>query len=143
MFFTVTSAEALKCHQCTSHKHTECGDPMWFEPEKEGGVRKLKTEQFLTDCPTDGKNYTICRKIFQNGKKPQNYHNKLYKAFYEFVQAKFTYGGLILGSSQLTLLPFFLYRCKITGFKAELCFFKSSLFLQPLISSYKLTYDSQ
>jgi hypothetical protein len=41
---------------------------MWFEPEKEGGVRKLKTERFLTDCPTDGKNYTICRKIFQNGK---------------------------------------------------------------------------
>jgi hypothetical protein len=40
---------------------------MWFEPEKEGGVRKLKTEKFLKDCPADGKDYTICRKIFQNG----------------------------------------------------------------------------
>jgi hypothetical protein len=39
---------------------------MWFEPEKEGGQRKIKTEKFLKDCGTD-KNYTICRKIFQNG----------------------------------------------------------------------------
>ena len=40
---------------------------MWYEPEKEGGERKLKTEKFLKECPAD-KTYTICRKIFQNGK---------------------------------------------------------------------------
>jgi hypothetical protein len=57
--------EALKCHQCTSQIDAECADPMWYEPEKEGAPRKLKTEKFLRDCPTD-KNYTICRKIFQN-----------------------------------------------------------------------------
>jgi hypothetical protein len=74
----VTSAEALKCHQCTSHEDNDCGDPMWFEPEKEGGARKLKTEKFLQDCPAD-KPYTICRKIFQNGKKKiQSNCNKLF-----------------------------------------------------------------
>ena len=60
-------AEALKCHQCTSQTQAECADPMWYEPEKEGGVRKLKTDKFLQDCPAD-KEYTICRKIYQNGK---------------------------------------------------------------------------
>jgi hypothetical protein len=39
---------------------------MWFEPEKDGGVRVLKTEKFLKECPAD-KEYTICRKIYQNG----------------------------------------------------------------------------
>jgi len=54
---------------CTSQVDAECADPMWYEPEKEGGERKLKTNKFLQDCPADkGVNYTICRKIFQNGK---------------------------------------------------------------------------
>ena len=62
------SAVALKCHQCKSQTDAECADSMWFEPEKDGGVRKIKTEKFLQDCPADGKDYTICRKIDQNGK---------------------------------------------------------------------------
>ncbi len=61
-------AVAMKCHHCSSQKEAECADSMWFEPEKDGGVRKIKTEKFLQDCPADGKNYTICRKIDQNGK---------------------------------------------------------------------------
>jgi hypothetical protein len=62
------AADALRCHQCTSQTDTECGDPMWFEPEKEGGKRVLKTDKFLNECPTD-KEYTICRKMYQNGKR--------------------------------------------------------------------------
>ena len=61
------TAIALKCHQCTSQTDAECADSMWFEPEKDGGVRKIKTEKFLKDCPADDKTYTICRKIDQNG----------------------------------------------------------------------------
>ena len=29
----------------------------------------IKTEQFLHDCPNDGKEYTLCRKISQFGKR--------------------------------------------------------------------------
>jgi len=59
----VSTGEALKCHQCTSYEHAKCADPMWNEDE--GGERTIKTEEFLTECPTD-KEYTHCRKIYQN-----------------------------------------------------------------------------
>ena len=57
--------EALKCHQCTSRTDPDCADPMWLEPEEVSGVRKLKTEKFLKDCPTD-RAYTICRTMIEN-----------------------------------------------------------------------------
>merc|ERR1712038_1898487 len=29
----VSSGDALKCNQCTSHEHTQCGDPFYYEDE--------------------------------------------------------------------------------------------------------------
>jgi len=54
------TGEALKCHQCTSYISAKCGDPFYFEDGQP------KTKEFLTDCPVDGKEYTLCRKIYQN-----------------------------------------------------------------------------
>lgn len=57
----------MKCHQCTSFEHAKCNDPFVYEPARAGDVRKPKTNEFLKDCPNDGNNYTICRKIYQYG----------------------------------------------------------------------------
>ena len=45
--------------------HAQCNDPFVYEAQ-EGKNPVAKTEIFLKDCPTD-RNYTICRKIYQNG----------------------------------------------------------------------------
>jgi len=55
------TGEAIQCHQCTSYISAKCGDPFHFE---DGTV---KTNEFLKECPADdGKEYTLCRKIYQN-----------------------------------------------------------------------------
>merc|ERR1712020_180549 len=61
----VSSGDALKCNQCTSHEHTQCGDPFYYEDEL--GNKTYKT-QFQKECPKDdgnGNEYTLCRKIYQ------------------------------------------------------------------------------
>ena len=57
---------ALQCHQCTSFTDTQCGDPFHYEPARAGDKPVPKTMEYLKPCPSDGKNYTICRKIYQN-----------------------------------------------------------------------------
>ena len=57
---------ALQCHQCTSFTDTQCGDPFHYEPARAGDKPVPKTMEYLKNCPSDGKNYTICRKIYQN-----------------------------------------------------------------------------
>lgn len=59
--------DGLKCHQCTSFTDALCDDPFHYEPAREGEEKKPKTMEYYKDCPTDGNNYTICRKIYQNG----------------------------------------------------------------------------
>merc|ERR1712066_924105 len=56
----ISPGEALKCHQCTSYTHTMCGDPFTHEDGQ------LKTKEFEKECPADGNDYTLCRKIYQN-----------------------------------------------------------------------------
>ena len=51
----------MQCHQCTSYDFTKCGDPFTHEDGQ------LKSAEFLKDCPADGNEYTMCRKIYQNG----------------------------------------------------------------------------
>lgn len=59
--------EALKCHQCNQETHTKCGDPFYYEGEVDAEGKPVpRTTEFLLDCPSDGKNYTLCRKMFQN-----------------------------------------------------------------------------
>ena len=58
--------DALQCHQCTSYTHSMCADP--FYNENEDGTKTPKTDEFLQECPNDGNEYTLCRKIYQNGK---------------------------------------------------------------------------
>ena len=60
----INLGEALQCHQCTSYEHAKCADPFTY---LDGEERKLKTNEFLKDCPTD-REYTLCRKVYQNGK---------------------------------------------------------------------------
>ena len=61
----------LKCHQCSTLTHTKCGDPFFFEGEEdEDGNPIPRTTEFLLDCPTDENEYTLCRKMYQNGEKP-------------------------------------------------------------------------
>ena len=64
---SVSVASALKCHQCSSFTDAKCADPFVDEPTNEGDEARPKTYEFLKDCPDDGKNYTICRKIYQYG----------------------------------------------------------------------------
>merc|ERR1719346_231685 len=45
---------ALQCHQCQSIQNADCGDEF------------TATTTYLNDCPADGKNYTVCRKIKQD-----------------------------------------------------------------------------
>jgi len=40
-----------------------CADPFFFE--ESNGVKTVKNPDFLQECPNDGKNYTMCRKIYQ------------------------------------------------------------------------------
>lgn len=62
----VKFGECLQCHQCTSYTDAQCNDPFHYEPAREGEKPKPKTLEFLKDCPNDGKNYTLCRKIYQH-----------------------------------------------------------------------------
>ena len=57
---------AIKCHQCTSFTDTQCGDPFHYDPARAGDPKVPKTMEYLKDCPSDGHNYTLCRKIYQN-----------------------------------------------------------------------------
>merc|ERR1712045_160214 len=41
--------EPLKCYQCNSYEDALCADPF-----------------FQDECPSDGKDYKFCRKIYQN-----------------------------------------------------------------------------
>lgn len=60
-------SNALKCHQCNQETHTKCGDPFFYEGEVDGDGKPVpRTTEFLLDCPSDGKNYTLCRKMYQN-----------------------------------------------------------------------------
>lgn len=61
MATTIAGVKALKCHQCTTYEHTQCGDPFYFD---DGNPRS--EDKYLKDCPEDGKNYTLCRKMYQN-----------------------------------------------------------------------------
>merc|ERR1712156_715974 len=56
----ISTGEALKCHQCTSYESAKCGDPFYYDDGQ------IKTNEFLGECPSDGKEYTLCRKIYQN-----------------------------------------------------------------------------
>lgn len=58
----VSQGSGLKCHQCTSKTHTACGDPFYHEDTPDQPI----TNEFLKECPADGKEYTLCRKIYQN-----------------------------------------------------------------------------
>merc|ERR1712088_948452 len=61
----VSSGDALKCNQCTSHEHTQCGDPFYYEDEL---GNKTYKKQFEKECPLDdgnGNEYTLCGKIYQ------------------------------------------------------------------------------
>merc|ERR1712080_41162 len=60
----ISSGEALKCHQCNSYIQALCADP--FSNEEADGSNTSKTGEFLKDCPADNKNYTMCRKFYQN-----------------------------------------------------------------------------
>jgi len=62
IFAIASTGEALQCHQCTSYEHAKCADPFTY---LDGEERKLKTNEFLKDCPTD-REYTLCRKVYQN-----------------------------------------------------------------------------
>ena len=56
----------MQCHQCSSYEEAKCADPFFY---MNGDEKKIKTNEFLKDCPTtDGVEYTMCRKIYQNGK---------------------------------------------------------------------------
>jgi len=55
------TGSGIECHQCSSHKDINCGDP-FFHDDKPGVP---KTKEYLAACPDDGKDY-FCRKIYQN-----------------------------------------------------------------------------
>merc|ERR1712033_128300 len=57
----ISTGEAIKCHQCTSYTHSQCADPFINEETK-----MVNTNDFLKECPADGNEYTLCRKIYQN-----------------------------------------------------------------------------
>lgn len=64
--FIAAQGEALDCYQCSSYTDSHCADPFFFE--NDDGTKVPKTPTFLQPCPArdDGKEYTMCRKIFQN-----------------------------------------------------------------------------
>jgi hypothetical protein len=57
------SGSSIECHQCSSYKDVNCGDPFFFQDKPD----QAKTSDYLKPCPadTDDKKY-YCRKIFQN-----------------------------------------------------------------------------
>ena len=59
LVLTIVSAgftEGLECHQCDSYVDLKCATDF--------SVWKSNNE-FLKECPDDGRNYTYCRKTFQ------------------------------------------------------------------------------
>lgn len=66
----VTQGEALQCYQCNSLHDTTCNDPFYEEVTEAGSdevkrVVKAEAQKHLKDCPSDGNEYTLCRKIYQ------------------------------------------------------------------------------
>lgn len=63
----VTQGEALKCYQCNSHTQALCNDPFYYpaNDSNTGEPVARSGDEFLKECPSDGKDYTLCRKIYQ------------------------------------------------------------------------------
>merc|ERR1712168_1043411 len=56
------TGSGIQCHVCNSYEDAKCGDPFFFEGNKD----QPKTREFIQTCPTgDGRDY-FCRKIYQN-----------------------------------------------------------------------------
>jgi len=58
----IDTGSSLQCHQCNSYTDAHCADPFYHLDDAD---KKPKTDEFLQDCPNDGKEY-FCRKIYQN-----------------------------------------------------------------------------
>merc|ERR1712008_659083 len=58
----IQTGSSLQCHQCNSYTDAHCADPFYHLDDAD---KKPKTDEFLQDCPNDGKEY-FCRKIYQN-----------------------------------------------------------------------------
>ena len=52
------------CHQCNSYENALCADPFSHE---DGQVKS--NDEFLKECG-DEQDYTMCRKVYQNGEFP-------------------------------------------------------------------------
>ena len=60
--------EPLKCYQCNSYEDALCADPFFHDELGQDGKQVAKSgNDFLDECPSDGKDYKFCRKIYQNG----------------------------------------------------------------------------
>merc|ERR1712203_1039894 len=59
--------EPLKCYQCNSYEDALCADPFFHDELGQDGEQLAKSgDDFLDECPSDGKDYKFCRKIYQN-----------------------------------------------------------------------------
>merc|ERR1712203_1332560 len=59
--------ESLKCYQCNSYEDALCADPFFHDELNQDGEQMAKSgDDFLDECPSDGKDYKFCRKIYQN-----------------------------------------------------------------------------
>jgi len=59
--------EPLKCYQCNSYEDALCADPFFHDELGQDGEQLAKSgNDFLDECPSDGKDYKFCRKIYQN-----------------------------------------------------------------------------
>merc|ERR1712020_870714 len=63
----VHSGSGIKCYQCNSYEDALCADPFFHDELSQDGKPLAKSgDDFLDECPTDGKDYKFCRKIYQN-----------------------------------------------------------------------------
>merc|ERR1712083_1092228 len=59
--------EPLKYYQCNSYEDALCADPFFHDELGQDGEQLAKSgDDFLDECPNDGKEYKFCRKIYQN-----------------------------------------------------------------------------
>ena len=70
IFLVFDCGEAISCEVCNGHTQAECNDPYWRE-QQDGTKVKNPGEKFQTDCEDleKTKGATMCRKIYQDGKR--------------------------------------------------------------------------
>merc|ERR1712203_558140 len=57
--------KVLKCYQCNSYEDALCADPFFHDELDQDGEQVAKSgDDFLDECPSDGKEYKFCRKIY-------------------------------------------------------------------------------